>query len=322
MLGMRTFGGRRASACAPVLVTALLSAALLGGCSGAIDQAHSLQTRLNRIDDVGSVSVTTPTPSNGAAIEVVYNGDPTARELTRLIRQVDVLAVAENYPSYRLDLVPARNDGDRLTVDDTFAASPAEETVLQNWLDTTSILLGDLHYVFEPGSERISVDAGAGILHDVGEASRIGYGTAITVWTFADGDDTFTVTGRVTSADVVLFQDVQSGVSSDVLPAPAESWMLLRGARQVLLDLVVGFPDGPVPPEQVTVPRYGDAVGRLATAATTAVDTATVPVTIRLINPTADGQDVFAVWHSDQAPVRGRDPLFRGWDLWFRQLAG
>jgi hypothetical protein len=42
---------------------------------------------------------------------------------------------------------------------------------------------------------------------------------------------------------------------------------------------------------------------------------------MRLNNPTETGSDVFGYWISDQQPVRGRDRLMRGWDLWLVALA-
>lgn len=324
MLTMGTFGGRRAVACASALLAVLLPGSLLTACSDPIDQSHTVQTQLNRIDAVTDAQVTTPSDSTGAVIEVVYNDDPTARELAALVKEIDAVTDREDYPSYRLDLVPAQDDGDRLTVDDTFVDSDDRSTVLENWLSTTSVLLGDVHYTFEPGTETIEVEAGPGILHDVGEASRIGYGYAGTEWTFRNGDTSFVVSGRVSPTDVDLFQDVQRSVSSEVLPAPATAWRLERRARQVLLDLDVGLEGTPVPPARVTIPRYGEAVSRLASAAMTATEAASLPVTLRLINPGAAGQgdDVFGYWVSDERPVRGRDPLVRGWDLWLEKLAG
>ena len=109
-------------------------------------------------------------------------------------------------------------------------------------LATTAALLGDVHYRFEPGAESIELDSGAGILHDVSEAGRIGYGFPSTVWTFRSGDSAFVVAGRVSPLDVSLFQGTERTVSSEVLPAPAETWRLERREGHVLLDLRVTFP--------------------------------------------------------------------------------
>lgn len=300
----------------------LLAFPVLASCSGALDQAHSVQTRLNRIEEVTDAQVATPSKNTGAAIEITYNGTGTVRTLARLVKEVDAIADDEDYPSYRLDLVPAGNDQERLMVDDSFAGSKDEESVLTNWLATTSALLGDVRYRFEPGAEEIDVDSGAGIAHDVGEASRIGYGFPGTDWVFHDGDSSFTASGRVSPTDLLLFQDVQRTVSSEVLPAPASAWHLERRDGQVLLDLDVGFTGGSVPPERLTLQRYAETVAPLARGAMSAVKVASLPVTMRLINQTPDGDDVFGFWASDQHPVRGRDPLVRGWDAWLVHQAG
>ncbi|GAB3198622.1 hypothetical protein GCM10027062_13220 [Nocardioides hungaricus] len=307
---------------APALVVAaVLPLALLGACSGALDQANTVQTRLNRIDQVTSSKVATPSADTGAAITVTYNDASSVRELSRLIAAIDRVADEQDYPSYRLDLVPAENDADRLTVDDSFAGSSDEAEVLGNWLTTTAAMLGSVRYRFEPGLESIELDSGAGILPDVGEASRIGYGFDDTVWTFRTGDSAFVVAGRVSPTDVTLFQGTARTVASGVLPAPASTWRLERRDGHVLLDLRVAFPGGSVAPDRLTIGRYGEDVERLAGAAMTAVGVAGLPVTMRLVNPAPDGDDVFGYWSSDDRPVRGRDPLMRGWDAWLVQLA-
>lgn len=320
---MRTFGGRRAVARAAVAAT--LPLALLGACltacTGALDQAHTVQTHLNRIDEVTSSKVATPSADTGAAITVTYTGADAPRELGRLIAEIDRVADEQDYPSYRLDLVPAANDADRLMIDDRFAGSPDEDQVLANWFATTAALLGDVRYRFESGDESIDLDSGAGILHDVGEASRIGYGFDGTVWTFRSGDSAFVVAGRVSPTDVSLFQGAQRTVASEVLPAPASTWRLERRDGHVLLDLRVEFAGGFVEPERLTTDRYGDDVERLAEAAMGAVGVGSLPVTLRLVNPVPDADDVFGFWSSDARPVRGRDPLMRGWDVWLDQLA-
>ena len=316
---MGTFGGRRAVARASALVVLALPA--LAGCSGALDQAHTVQTRLNRIDAVTQADVTTPSQDTGAAITVTYNDDPTVRQLTQLLQEIDSVADDEDYPSYRLDLVPSQHDTDRLVVDDSFTGSDDEPTVLANWLTTTSALLGDVRYAFEDGADTIDVDSGAGIAHDVSEASRIRYGFAQTVWTFRDGDSSFVVSGRVSPTDVALFQSTQRTVTSEVLAAPAETWHLQRRDGHVLMDLDVAFPGAPVPPEQLTINRYGADVASLTDAAMGAVEVASVPVTMRLVNPTPDGDDVFGYWDSGQRAVPGRDRLGRGWDAWLAARA-
>lgn len=306
---------------AALLAVASLPLALLTSCSGALDQAHTVQTHLNRIDEVTAAKVATPSADTGAAITVTYNDVGSVRELSRLIAEVDRVADEQDYPPYRLDLVPADNDADRLTVDDSFAGSADEAEVLGNWFATTAALLGHVRYRFEPGEESIDLDSGAGILHDVNEASRIGYGFAGTVWTFREGDNAFVVAGRVSPTDVMLFQGAQRTVSSEVLPAPASPWRIERRDGHVLVELRVAFPGGSVPPERLTIARYGEDVEALAGSAMTAVDVAGLPVTMRLVNPAPDGDDVFGFWSSDSRPERGRDPLMRGWDVWLVDLA-
>ena len=338
MLVMGTFGGRRAVAHASAWV--VLSGPLLAGCSAALDQAHSVQTRLGRIDQVTDTSVATPSEEHGAAISVGYRGVTTERGLSRLLAEVDRVADEADYPAYRLDLRPDEAPGDALVVDDSFIGSDAEPAVLHAWLLVTAALLGDVDYSYEPGRESITVDSGAAIGHDVGEASRVGYGFRDTTWTFSAEGVAFVVSGRVSPTDVQLFQGVQRTVASDSLPAPSPAWRLERRTDHVLLDLDVdlGGPSGagPVAPEQLTVARYGDDVERLVTAALGAVRVAGRPVWLRLHHRTAagdpgdpggpggpgdPGDDVFGYWVSGQAPVRGRDRLVRGWDRWLAAVA-
>ncbi|WP_243060506.1 hypothetical protein [Nocardioides sp. SR21] len=310
---MGTFGGRRALTLVCALAALCLPAGTLAGCSAALDLAHSVQTKLGRIDGVVGASVATPTRTTGAAIAVTFADADSERELAALVKEIDEVADDAEYPSYRLDLTPAGGSGDRLTVDDTFSASPDRDTVLGNWFSVTAALLGPVQYSFEPGAESISVDSGAGVGHDVGEASRIRYGFSNTTWTFTNGDTTFVVSGRVSPTDVTMFESVQRSVSSDVLPAPARSWRLERHEGHVLLDLDVTFAEGPVDPARLTVEEYGDDIDRLLIAAVPASRIAGLPVRLGLRNPPAD---VFGYWISDERPQRGRDPLVRGWDLW------
>ncbi|MFC5492184.1 hypothetical protein [Nocardioides caricicola] len=316
---MGTFGGRRALTLVCALAVLCVPAGVLTGCSGAIDLAHSVQTKLGRIDGIVDTSVATPDEDTGAAIAVTFNGVDSTRELASLIAEIDEVADEAGYPSYRLDLTPAGGSGDRLTVDDTFVGSDDRGTVLDNWFSVTTALLGAVQYSFEPGAESIAVDSGPGVGHDVGEASRIHYGFANTTWTFRNGDTTFVVSGRVSPTDVTMFESVQRSVSSDVLPAPARTWGLERHDGHVLLYLDVSFPGGPVDPARLTVEDYGDDVDRLLIAAVPAARIGGLPVRLELRNPPADPAapaDVFGYWISDERPQRGRDPLMRGWDLW------
>lgn len=331
MLGMGTFGGRRAVARAsarvalPAALCVVLSAGMLTGCTRALDQAHSIQTKLGRIDEVGDATVTTPSDERTPAITVRYTGIASDRELARLLTEIDRVADEADYPPYRLDLVAADAPGDTLVVDDTFIGSEAEPTVLTTWRRVTGALLGDVTYSYQPGNETIGVESGPAVAHDVGEASRVGYGFRDTTWTFRDEGTTFVVSGRISPTDVVLFQAVQRSVSSESLPAPARTWRLERRTDHVLLDLDVSLP-GPVAPERLTVARYGDDVGRLVQAALGAVRAEGLPVWLRLHHRAdpedpSSADDVFAYWVSGQQPVRGRDRLLRGWDQWLAALA-
>ena len=319
---MRTFGGRRAVTHVSALLALTLAVAILAtGCAGAVDQAHSIQTRLGRIDGIVEADVTTPSADRGPAISVSYDGAETARELAELIAEIDKVARDADYPSYRLDLAPVSSGGDVLVVDDTFSANADRLEVLDNWQTVLDVVLGDITYTFEPGNEEILVDAGPAIAHDVSEASRLRYGFPGTTWSFVNGDTRFDASGRVSPTDVLLFQGVQRSVDSTVLPAPAPAWRLQRREGHVLLDLDVAFPGSPIAPERLTIPRYGGDVERLASTAMTATGAADLPVRMQLRNPTPDGVDVFGYWISDQRPVPGRDRLVRGWDAWLGALA-
>lgn len=327
MLLMGTFGGRRAVARASALLalSVALATPLVAGCSAALDRSHSIQTKLGRIDEVSDATVATPTDERAAAITVSYTGVSSERELARLLTDIDRVADEADYPPYRLDLVAADSPGDTLVVDDTFIGSEAEPTVLETWRSVTAALLGDITYSYQPGNETITVDSGAGVGHDVGEASRVGYGFRDTTWTFRNEGTSFVVSGRVSPTDVVLFQAVQRSVSSGSLPTPAPTWRLERRTDHLLLDLDVSFP-GPIAPEKLTVGRYGDDVERLVQAALGAVRVESLPIWLRLhhrVDPDdpTSRDDVFAYWVSDQQPVRGRDRLLRGWDQWLAALA-
>jgi hypothetical protein len=319
---MRTFGGRRALTHVCALVALCLPAAALTSCSAALDQAHTVQTKLGRVDEIVEASVATPSEDTGAAIAVTFADADSPREIADLLEEIDKVADGEAYPSYRLDLTPAGSAGDRLTVDDTFVDHPDQTVVLENWFSVTAALLGPVQYSFEPGTESITVDSGPGVGHDVGEASRIRYGFPSTTWTFHNGETTFVASGRVSPTDVAMFESIQRTVSSQVLPTPAPSWRLERHDHHVLLHLDVTFPDGPVDPARLTVERYGEDVERLVVAAVGAVRQASLPVRMELRNATVTTPDVFGYWISDARPQRGRDPLMRGWDLWLLSVTG
>ncbi len=327
-----------ARACArsvlPVLLRASLSGGLsvglavplLTGCTAALDQAHSVQTKLGRIDEVADATVSSPSHEQAAAISIDYTGIGTERELARLVDDIDRVADDEKYPAYRLDLVPTDSPGDTLVIDSTFAGSDDAPSVLTSWLRVTAALLGDVTYSYQPGNETIAVDAGAAVAHDVSEASRVGYGFRDTTWTFTNAGTVFVASGRVSPTDILLFSGVQRSVSSGTLPAPAPTWRLERRTDHLLLDLDVALAHEPVAPARLTIERYGDDVQRLVVAALGAVRLAGLPVWLRLhhrADPTgADApDDVFGYWVAGQHPVRGRDPLLRGWDRWLADLA-
>lgn len=302
----------------------LVAAVVLGpmtGCAGSVDQAHSVQTRLGRVDGILTAEVTAPSASHTALIQVTFDSSLTSADLALLIADVARAARAEQYAGYRLDLVPGDGESDVLVVDDTFHDSSDEKTVLVNWKIVTEALLGPVTYSFQSGDEAISVDSGSALLHDVTEAGRIGYGYADTTWSFTSGDDVLVVSGRLSGTDVDLLQRVQRTVASTQLPVPASSWRVERRRRHVLVDLEVGLPGAPVAPELVTVRRYGSDVRPLVLAALDSVAVADLPVSLQLSHLVAEGHDVFGWWVSGQRPVYGRDLLNRGWDRWLAGVA-
>lgn len=320
---MRTSGGRGTGSVLAFCLPALLLVAL-SGCTEDADRAHVLQTHLGRIDHVDRVDVSTATSGRGTVIGVTFDGGEIdkAPELAALIADIDAAADGEGYSTYRLDLSPA-GDPAGLVVDDTFTGRDDESRVLANWYAVRDVLMGDLDYVVVPGSEAITIASGGAIAHDVGEASRIYYGSDDTTWTFVNADTSFTVTGPVGSGDVSLFQDVQRSVSSQSLPASAPGWQLDRRFGHVRLDLDVDFGGESVPPAQLTIAQYGHDVAPLAQAALASTRSAELPVWLDLRNDDGSGdfRDDFASWVSGQDPAKGRDPLDRGWDVWLAELA-
>jgi hypothetical protein len=311
---MATWGGRLA-------VTAALAVALagLGACAGSIDQAHSVQTRLGRIDEVVDAEVTPATPDRGARITVVMAPRLAPAQVVALVREVAAVADGEDYPSYRLDL---RVDGtdDVLVVDDTFDDAPGGRALVDRWQRVAATMLGGVTAVVEAAGEAISVESSAGFLQDVTEASRIpGLGGDLT-WRFATGPSVFVVDGRVRGPDVLLAQRVQRTVASPSLPLAASTWRLESRRDHVLLDLVVDL-DEQVPARAITRRRYAADVRVLVDGAIGAVGATPEPLWVRLRHRTAAGDDVFAWWVSGQPPVAGRDRLDRGWDRWLRARA-
>lgn len=316
---MATWGDRLAaglavaSLCAPVL--------LLSGCAESVDQAHTVQTKLGRIARVVDADVSTPSTDRAARIDIVFDPGLRPRDIVELIGDISQVAQEESYPAYRLDLREAGNEGDVLSVDVDFEQSPQEQAVVANWLRVGEVLLGDTTYVFDAGSESVTVTSGGALLHDVTEASRIRYGTTTTTWRFTAENSTYIVEGRVSANDVLLLQRVQRTVVSPSLPVPALTWRLERRHDHVLLDLQLALPDGVLAPRMLTISGYGDQVAPLARAAVAAMDVTGRPPWVRLRQSGAQSNDVFAWWISGQPAVRGRDRLNRGWDTWLRALA-
>ena len=193
--------------------------------------------------------------------------------------------------------------------------------MLENWLSTTSVLLGDVHYTFEPGTETIEVEAGPGILHDVGEARPIGYGYAGTEWTFRNGDTSFVVSDGCHPRTGPLPGRAALGVLRGAA-RPATAWRLERRARQVLLDLDVGLEGTPGAAGLVTIRGTGEAVSRLASAAMTATEAASPAGHPSLINPAPPGRATTCSATGCPTSVRCADAPVRSWDLWLEKLAG
>lgn len=307
---------------------ALALSPAVAGCSGAVDRSRTVQTHLDRIDQVVRVDITSPAWDRGAAFAVTYEDVDDATGLAALIAEIDTAATDQGYATYRLDLTSddASDDtGDaHLLVDETFTGSPDEDAVLDGYYALTDTVLGAVTYDVQPAGESITVDSGGGIAHDVTEAARLGYGGATTTWTFRNRGTTFVAAGAVTPDDATLLQQVQRTVGSSTLPAAATTWRLDRRDGHVRLDLDVTFRDGPVEPALLTAETYGDTVAPLAEAALTATEVARLPVWLGLGYPTADGSgalDEFGTWTSTQPPARGRDRLGRGWDFWLYNLA-
>ena len=104
---MGIVGGRRGPArphvTALVLATTALVGAALAGCSGAGDQAHTVQTRLGRLPQVADVVVATPSRDQAPAITVTYERDvASAAVLAGLVAAVDDVADDLDYPTYPL----------------------------------------------------------------------------------------------------------------------------------------------------------------------------------------------------------------------------
>lgn len=310
---MASSGGGRARRCA----LALLCALLVSGCSEEVDQAQAVQTRIGRMDHVVASVVTAPSADRGAEIELDVRAGLSAAQLVTLATGVAGAAADEEYAAYRLTLREA-GTADALVVDHDFGADPRAGSVVDHWQRLVSAVLGDVTYRYQPDAESVEVDTAGSLVHDVQEASRIGYGSTATTWLFTEGASEYVDDGRLHPADVLLLQRVQRTVASPSLPVPAPGWRLETRADHVLLDLPVVLPQGSVAAAALTVTAYEQPVRSLAVGAVDALSVTRKPAWLRLLHD----DDVFAWWQSDRGRVPGRDPLHRGWDDWLAALAG
>ena len=298
----------------------VVAAMLLGGasCSADLDRARSLDTRIAGLDGVDDADVRSATTDRANLVRVTLDLGLDATETLAAVRRVDRQTREAGFTPYVLELSRTITADDLLVVDDTFADSRAAGRVVASWIRVADAMLGEVTYEFGPGQEVIEVVSGGGIVHDVGEASRIGYGAADTTWRFEADVAEFVTSGPVNRRDVTLFNRVQRSVASTVLPVPATSWELQRRSGHVLLDLEVALDAGS--PEQVTPERWGPEVRPLAIAAVTSARYPATPRWLQLSNVTDSGRDTFASWSSETRPVRGRDRYSRGWDLWWNRV--
>ena len=311
-------GWGRGQRCA---VLAVVAAVLLGaGCSADLDRARSLDTRVAGLDGVDDADVRSATSDRANLVRVTLDLGLDATETLAAVRRVDRQAREAGFTPYVLEVSRTITADDLLVVDDTFVGSRDARRVVASWIRVTDAMLGEVTYEFGPGQEAIEVVSGGGIAHDVGEASRIGYGADDTTWRFRADAAEFVTSGPVTRRDVTLFNRVQRSVASTVLPVPATYWELHRRTGHVLLDLEVAL-DGGGSPERITLERRGPAIRPLAVAAVTSTRYPATPRWVQLSDVTATGRDTFASWSSETRPVRGRDRYSRGWDLWWVRVA-
>jgi hypothetical protein len=319
ILRMRIVGGRRARARlrAGVLLTALAAGStVLAGCSDEPDRARLVQTDVQRLDHVLRAEVAIPTTDRAPAVRVTYDAHLADTDsLGVLVAGVAEVAAARDYPTYRLTLVPVADPGSSLTVDAAFVDRRGRATVLDTWLLLTRALLGTVTYDVAADHETIGVDSGGGAAHDVAEVRRIGHGTARTAWAFDTGSGRFTVTGQVTVRDQVLVQAVQRNAGAAGQPVWVPTWQLDRGDGHVRLDLEVDVASAAAP-AQLTVARFGPSLAPLVRTMLTALRATGEPAWLRLHTAGSTPDDVFGSWATGRTPVRGRDPLSRGWDAW------
>ncbi|WP_309649242.1 hypothetical protein [Nocardioides sp.] len=313
-------GGGRARRCVLALTLSTALGAALSSCNADIDQAQSVQTRIGRIPGIAATGVSPPSGARAGAISVDLEEGLTVAEVLTVVGSVARAAETEDYVDYRLTL---REEGDRggdqstLVVDGDLALGRRADAVVTQWRRLESALLGTVTYTHQPDAETITVTTPGGLLHDVVEAARIGYGTAATTWRFADGGSTYVDDGRIGPRDVLLVQRVQRTVASPSLPLAAPGWRLGTHDAQVLLDLPVAVTD-PVDPADFTLRTFARPVRLLVEAAVDALDVPGRDLVVRILHD----DDVVGWWGSARPVVRGRDPLHRGWDVWLGTVAG
>lgn len=319
-----TWGGtgraRRARTAATALVATLALVPALAACSRGIDQAHSVQTRLGRLDDLVATDVTVASPSQGARIEVEVVAGLAPRRVVEIAQQIDEVAEAEDYRPYRLELRESDHPDDSLLVDDGFQATPSAIDVVAGWRRVVSASVGSVAMVAELGTRTVEIDSGPALLHDVTEAARLPAALRVSTWTFRADPATVVVAGAVGQGDVEVTGRVQRELGSPSLPVGAERWRLASYADHLQLDVDADLPADLVA-QYLTRTTWGSRLEPLAGAAVTAVAVSRTPVWVRLVHATESGDDVFAWWTSGRPVTPGRDRLARGWDRWLQTIA-
>lgn len=312
---MATWGGRPA-ACAAVLA---MGVAVLGACAEpAVDEAQGVRAEVGRLDPVAEIEVSGPSRDRGATVAVVLEPGTSADRAVAVVRGVARAAAAQGWASYRLELRDSGHRDDVLLADETLRSGV--QRVLADHRRVSDAVLGAVTWRVETSGTTVAVDAGGGLLHDTQEAGRTAYGDRATTWRFSAAPHAATFDRRVGPLDLELLRRVQRSLVSPSLRVPAARWELAVHDDDVLLDVAVDLPGGPVLPTDLVPSRHAPLLRPLALAARAAVAPALdLPVTVRLrqAGPVAD---VFAWWTSDHPPVPGRDPLARGWDRWLAAL--
>lgn len=317
--------GTRAALPALGLALALGPAALVGCATPAADAAHDVRADVARLGAVATVEASGPTADRSATIQVVLARGTGPTRAAAVVRGVGRAAAAQGWSSYRLELRDVEDRGDVLVADESFRSGIA--ATIEAYRRVGDAVLGPLTWTTEPTGTTIAVAADGALLHDAQEAGRTTYGDRATTWRLTAGPSTAVLDRKVGPLDLELVRRAQRSLASPSLPAPAARWWLEVREDHVLLDLVVDLPGGPVAASSLLPRTAGRLVRPLALAAKSVVAPAlsspgssgTLPVAVRLRQP-GPVTDVFAWWTSDRPPVRGRDPLARGWDAWLADL--